>query len=76
VWLSWLTALAPYQPIILAVTAGLLGLGLWRVYGPAARVECTDGGACAARRAPLGVRLALWLAAALVTMTASVDFLL
>jgi mercuric ion transport protein len=75
-WLSWLTALAPYQPAILLATLALLGLGFWRIYGPAGQAACAADGACASRRPSIGIRLALWSAIALAAVTASVDLLL
>lgn len=43
-WIGQLTALAPYQPFILVLTAGSLGYGYWTVYR--ARKNCS-GDACA-----------------------------
>ncbi|MDQ7077225.1 MAG: mercuric transporter MerT family protein [Robiginitomaculum sp.] len=34
-WVSNLTALEPYKPIFLLITAGLIGTGFWQVYRPA-----------------------------------------
>jgi mercuric ion transport protein len=75
-WLSWLTALAPYEPIILAATVALLGVGFWRIYGPAAQAQCAADGACATHRASVGTKLALWLAAALVAATFGINLIL
>lgn len=64
-WIGRLTALAPYQPIFIALTVGFLAYGYWLVYrGP--RAACADGEACAR---PLPNRLVvagLWLATVLV----------
>lgn len=62
-WLSGLTALAPYQPILLAATVALLGAGFFTVYRRPT-VACAPGEACATRlsHAP---KVALWIASAL-----------
>jgi mercuric ion transport protein len=63
-WIGNLTALAPYQPFLLAVTAAMLGFGFHQVYR--GRRACPDGEACAR---PLPDKLAqagLWIATALV----------
>lgn len=63
-WIGNLTAFAPYQPIFVAVTLGLLGYGYFLVYRK--RSECRDGDACA-RPAPKHlVKGALWSATVLV----------
>ena len=41
-WIGNLTALAPYQPIFLAATAGFLGVGYSLVYRQP-KVACADG---------------------------------
>ena len=41
-WISNLTALAPYQPIFFAATAGFLGVGYYLVYRQP-KVVCADG---------------------------------
>ena len=64
-WIGNLTALAPYQPVIVAITLGFLGYGYWLVYRKAKAV-CADGSACARPLPNRIVKLALWLATALV----------
>jgi len=64
-WIGRLTALAPYQPIFIALTFGFLGYGYWLVYRRPKAV-CADGEVCAR---PLPNRLVLaglWLATAIV----------
>jgi len=64
-WIGNLTALAPYQPIFVAITLGFLGYGHYLVYWRAKKA-CADGAACA-RPLPNGVvKVALWSATALV----------
>jgi len=64
-WIGALTALAPYQPIFVAVTLGFLGYGYWLVYWKP-KAGCTDGSACARPLPDRIVKSALWLATALV----------
>lgn len=64
-WIGNLTALAPYQPVFVAVTLGFLGYGFFLVYRrpPAA---CAKGDACAGPRPNRIVKTALWTATVLV----------
>lgn len=45
-WMSNLTALAPYQPYLIALTVMLLGYGYWHVYRRS-RAGCAGDQACA-----------------------------
>jgi len=72
-WMSNLTALAPYQPYILALTFACLGYGYWLVYR--ARRRACDAGALCAR--PLSNRLTLAglvVATVLVVVAVGFDF--
>jgi mercuric ion transport protein len=63
-WIGNLTALAPYQPYVLALTAIALGYGFYLTYRrplPA----CADG-ACELPLPNRAVKLGLWLATILV----------
>lgn len=64
-WIGNLTALAPYQPIFVVITLGFLGYGYWLVYRKPKAV-CVDEAACARPLPGRIVKLALWLATALV----------
>jgi mercuric ion transport protein len=64
-WIGNLTALAPYQPIFVAMTLGFLGYGFYRVYR-LPRKACADDGACARPLPDRIVKTALWSATALV----------
>ncbi len=64
-WIGNLTALAPYQPIFVAVTLGFLGYGYWLAYRKP-KVVCADGSACVRPLPNRIVKLALWFATALV----------
>jgi mercuric ion transport protein len=73
VWIGNLTALAPYQPIFLAATAGFLGVGYWLVYRQP-QVACADG-ACARPLPRRGVKAVLWAATALVLAAVAFNYL-
>src|SRR6516164_8104794 len=63
-WIGNLTALAPYQPIFLAATAGFLGVGYYLVYRQP-RVACADG-ICMRTLPNRSVKAVLWTATMLV----------
>lgn len=64
-WIGNLTALAPYQPIFVAGTAGLLGYGFYLVYWKPRRA-CADGAGCERPIPNRLVQVALWIATVLV----------
>jgi mercuric ion transport protein len=64
-WIGNLTALAPYQPILIGITLAFLATGYYLVYRKP-RVACPEGEACARPLPRRGVKLALWAATALV----------
>ena len=64
-WISNLTALAPYQPIFAAVTAGFLGYGFYLVYRKP-KVACADGSYCAKPGSGRVAKIGLWTATILV----------
>lgn len=64
-WIGNLTALAPYKPFFVTGTAGILGYGFYLVYWKPRRA-CADGVACARPVSSRIVKIALWLATALV----------
>lgn len=64
-WIGNLTALAPYQPIFVALTLGFLGYGFHAVYWKPGRA-CATGAVCARPVSNRIVRSALWAATALV----------
>ena len=66
-WIGGLASLAPYQPIFIAVTLGFLGYGYWLVYRKS-RVACAEGEICARPLPKRVVKVALWLATALVVL--------
>ena len=72
-WIANLTALAPYQPIFFAATAGCLGVGYYLVYRQPKAV-CPDG-SCARPRPRRGVKAVLWAATLLVLAAVAFDWL-
>lgn len=72
-WISNLTLLAPYKPLFVAATAGILGYGFYLVYWKP-RHACADGAACARPISGRIVRLALWIATLLVAIAFAFDY--
>ncbi len=64
-WIGNLTALAPYQPIFVAFTIGILGYGYWLVYRKH-KAACAEGVVCARPLPSRLMKLSLWLATTLV----------
>lgn len=64
-WIGNLTALAPYQPYLIAATIGLLGYGYWLVY-QRSRTACAGNQACARPASNRLLLTALAIATALV----------
>ena len=71
-WMSNLTALAPYQPLFLAFTLAMLGIGFYKVYRKpksACRANACDvDGYCGTPLAERVIKIALWGATALVVL--------
>ncbi len=72
-WIGSLTALEPYKPYFLAVTAILLGAGFWYVYIRPIKA-CADDSYCARPRSGYITQIALWFATALALLAATVDY--
>jgi mercuric ion transport protein len=72
-WIGNLTVLEPYKPVFIAVAATFIGLGFWQVYFRP-RAKCEDGAYCARPQSALITQIALWLAAALVILAATIDW--
>lgn len=72
-WIGNLTALAPYKPLFVAGTAGLLGYGFYLVYWKPRRA-CAAGAACARPIPSRLVQLALWIATVLVISAFAFDY--
>ena len=72
-WIGNLTALAPYKPLFVAGTTGLLGYGFYLVYWKPRRA-CADDSACARPIPNRLVQLALWIATVLVVAAFAFDY--
>lgn len=72
-WIGNLTALAPYKPIFVAGTAGLLGYGFYLVYWKPRRT-CAESAACARPISSRLIQLALWIATVLVIAALAFDY--
>jgi mercuric ion transport protein len=72
-WIGNLTALAPYKPLFVAGTAGLLGYGFYLVYWKPKRA-CADGTACARPIPNRFVKIGLWSAIVLVVAAFAFDY--
>lgn len=73
-WIGNLTALAPYQPAILAVTVGFLGGGFYLTYRRPKPAACDAGTFCASPRSDRLVKTALWSASVLVVSAVAFNF--
>lgn len=72
-WIGNLTALAPYKPLFVAGTTGLLSYGFYLVYGKP-KQACAEGAVCARPIPNRFVKLALWLATVLVAAAFAFDY--
>ena len=72
-WIGNLTALAPYKPLFVAATAGMLGYGFYLVYWKP-RQACADGAACRRAVPSRLVQIALWFATVLVVAAFAFDY--
>jgi mercuric ion transport protein len=66
-WISNLTALEPYQPILAVVTLGFLGYGFHAVYRKP-QVACAEGSYCAKPSSGRIVKIGLWTATILIVI--------
>ncbi|RME66406.1 MAG: mercury transporter MerT [Alphaproteobacteria bacterium] len=71
-WMSNLTALEPYKPYSIGVTAVLLGLGYWHVYFKPKKA-CEAGSYCANPTSGRITKAALWIATVIVLLAATVN---
>jgi mercuric ion transport protein len=72
-WISYLTALAPYQPVFLLASLGFLAAGFWKVYGRST-TSCAEGASCGTPQSDNLVKIALWLAALLIMTALGVEW--
>ena len=64
-WIGNLTALAPYQPVFLALAVGFLGAGFVMVYRRPTAAASAEGSYCARPVSGRGVKIVLWSATVL-----------
>lgn len=72
-WIGNLTVLEPYKWAFIAVAAVFIALGFWHAYFRQAN-PCKDGTYCDRPEASVIVKTALWLATALIVLSATVDW--
>jgi mercuric ion transport protein len=72
-WIGNLTALAPYQPIFLAIAIAFLAAGFWRIYRRPQAV-CAEG-ECGTPSSNRLAKTALWLATALIGLAVLFPYL-
>ncbi len=72
-WIGNLTALSPFKPVFLGVALVFIGLGFRQVYSKA-KPTCETGSYCARPHSTAVTRAALWIAAVLVLLAASIDW--
>lgn len=73
-WIANLTALAPYKPLFVAATAGLLGYGFYSVYWKP-KHACAADAACARPLPNRVVKIGLWIATALIVIAFGFDYI-
>jgi len=74
-WMSNLTLLAPYQGYFITATLLFLAAGFWYVYWKPKK-DCADGSYCASPTSDRVVKIALWVATALIALALGVNFIL
>lgn len=78
-WIGNLTAMAPYQPYVIAVTMVFLGSGFYMVYRKpktAGGAEtCEPGSYCASPQSTRVTKIALWVSSVVVAAAISFNFL-
>lgn len=72
-WIANLTALEPYKPYFAVLAVVFIGLGFWHVY-IRERPECAEGAYCARPRSSIAIKMALWVATALVILALTTDW--
>ena len=71
-WIGNLTALEPFKPYFLVVTAVALGFGFWYVYVKPA-VACEDGSYCARPNSSRITKSLLWVGTLLAILSATIS---
>ncbi|GJL65747.1 MAG: mercuric transporter [Nitrospirales bacterium] len=71
-WISYVTALAPYQPFFLVESLVFLGIGFWKIYGKP-ETSCEEGAACSTHQSEQMLKGTLWIATLLILSTLGVE---
>ena len=74
-WIGNLTALAPYQPIVVAVTICFLGSGFYLVYRKPKIDDCDPETLCASPKSTRLTKIALWSSSVLVVAAVAFNYL-
>lgn len=72
-WIGSLTALEPYKPIFIGVSAIFIAVGFWHVYFKKPE-PCEDGSICTRPETSRMTKAALWIAAFLVLLALTIDY--
>jgi len=65
-WVGSLSALAPYRPIFIIASLGLLGYAFYRIYRKPKAEECEPGSYCAVPQSNRINKIVLWLVTVLI----------
>lgn len=66
-WLSNLTALSRYQPLLVGLTLGMLGIGFWLIRRQPRSASCSEAADCSSASSRL-IKGLLWTSVALVAI--------
>ena len=72
-WISNLTVLEPFKPIVAVVTLGLIGLSFWRVYFRPNQT-CEDGSYCARPQSSHITKAALWVGTVIMLIALTIGW--
>ncbi len=72
-WIGSLTALEPYKPIFIGITALFLAAGFWHVYFKKPE-PCEEGSYCSRPSSSRISKAALWIATLVVLLALTIDY--
>ena len=73
-WISYVTVMAPYQPLFIMTSLGFLGAGFWKVYRKP-KAACDEGSFCATPQSDKFAKMALWMATLLIVSALSIELI-
>ena len=73
-WIGGLSALAPFKPLVVTATLGVLGYGYYLVYWKTEEA-CAPDHACARPISTRIVKFLIWVATIVVLLAASFDYI-